>query len=200
MKVTEVDFSPTLILGPADQGDHTPRSPGLHLSQIYHALEDELSSDSKKRKGVVSLSQLETYRAGGFIWEQALSTGLAMALTTTEWVRPEEFCLDGIAGSPDLIYLPDWTLGESKFTWKSSRHLDAMISGTGPLWVWLVQMKGYCRMMESCRSRLFAYFVNGDYKDGYKPQFRTLDFEFTSTEIRENWDMIKNFARSKKWL
>lgn len=130
-----------------------------------------------------------------------MSKAMADALSNDEWVRPQEFWLDGISGSPDLISLSEWRLGETKYTWKSSRGLTELInSGTGPFWVWLVQMKSYCHMINTNKARLFAFFVNGNYRDGYKPEWRTLDFEFTSMELRENWDMIKAHARKKGWL
>jgi hypothetical protein len=200
MQIAKVQFDPKLILGPADSGDLAPRSPGLHLSQIYHSLEEELSADTAKRRGNIPLAKLEEYRAGGFVWEHVMQMAMANALASEEWQRPGEFTLDGIIGSPDLIGVRDWVVGETKFTWKSSRHLETMEQGTGPLWVWLVQMKGYCRMIGTQHARLFAYFVNGNYKDGYKPELHVLDFTFSIMELNENWNMIKAHARKKGWL
>jgi hypothetical protein len=199
MKVTKVDLPVTIITGPADDMDKQ-RSPGLHLSDIYQSLENDLSESQRSKKAGISLDMLEVYRAGGFIWERTFSRAMGDALVGEEWERPQEWVRDGISCSPDLISTRDWMLGETKFTWKSSRRMSEFIeSGTGPLWVWGVQMMGYCHVISTNRARLFAYFVNGNYKT-MQPEWQVHDFEFTPRELKENWDMLKNHARNKKWL
>lgn len=198
MKATRIDLPPTIISGPAD--DQHVRSAGLHLSDIYQSLENDLDSSQRNNKAGISLDMLETYRAGGFVWERAFSRAMADGLASEKWERPGEWVLDGIIGSPDLISTEYWMIGETKFTWKSSRRLEEFLeTGTGPLWVWGVQMKGYCYMVSTDHARLFSYFVNGNYKS-QQPEWYVYDFEFTMRELRDNWDMLKNHARSKKWL
>lgn len=193
MKVTPVKFDPESITGPKSETG-LPRSGGLHLSQIYFDL-DEVN---KKRyaNNPLPLVQLQTYRSGGFVWEQAFSKAMADALANEEWIRPGEFTLDGITGSPDLIGQRDWILGETKFTWRSAGRLESL---DRDFWVWLVQMKGYSKMIGTNKARLFAFFVNGAYKD-MRPQLHVLDFEFSNIELRENWEMIVGHARRKGWL
>lgn len=193
------DIPATVITGPADLMDR-PRSSGLHLSQIYGDIDAELGANAKYKDNPMPLAQLEVYRSAGFIWEHAMDLALAKSLESDEWVRPQEFNRDGISGSPDLIGLTDWVLGETKYTWKSSKNFDELIAkGTGKLWVWTVQMKGYCHMIGTNKARLFAFFVNGDYRN-YQPQFRVADFVFNSRELRENWNMITAHAVKKGWL
>lgn len=130
-----------------------------------------------------------------------MEVAMANSLASDEWIRPEEFVCDGISGSPDLISLAHWKLGETKYTWRSSKGLTELIdTGTGPFWVWVVQMKGYCKLIGTTEARLFAFFVNGNYKNGYVPEWRVLDFVFTEMELRENWDMLKSHALKKGWL
>lgn len=199
MKFTKVNLPATVVTGPADDMAK-PRSSGLHLSQIYHSLEEELFAGANKSRTPMPMPMLETYRSAGFIWERVMDAAFADSLADEEWTRPAEFERDGICCSPDLINCRDWVLGETKFTWKSSRRLQEFIDGgTGAMWIWGVQMKGYCQVVQTTRCRLFAYFVNGDYKS-MQPDFQVYDIDFTPQEIRENWDMLKSHARRKGWL
>lgn len=124
----------------------------------------------------------------------------AEALAGENWFRPPEVELDGIIGSPDLISAELGMLGETKCTWGSSKHLADLENGTGKYWIWLVQIKGYLKMLRMLRCRLFALFVNGNYKNGYQPELAVRDLEFTQKEIDENWRMITDHARRKGWL
>lgn len=195
MIIKPANFDPQLIHGPADLMGQV-RSGGLHLSDIYHSLEEELTT---KKREPMPLSMLQVYRSAGFICENAMNKAFADALTTDTWIRPEEWERDGVKCSPDLINVNDWILGETKFTWKSSKHIETMKDGTGPLWIWLVQMKGYCYVIGTQHARLWAFFVNGDYRN-MQPQLHVLDITFTELELRENWNMLLNHARRNGWL
>lgn len=195
MLVTELEFDPLpTIQSEADQAGLT-RTPGLHLSRIYGDIEQQWL----KRQPLDDRDRA-AYMAGGFLWEHAFSKAFSQSLITSAVTRPPELYLDGIIGSPDLINYDRWCPWDTKFTWKSARKLDSM---ERHFWPWLVQQKGYIRMMQemgACRdAELFIFFVNGDYAPPI-PQVRHLLLEFEQVEIDENWEMVTRHARYRGWL
>lgn len=167
------------------------RSPGLHLSTIIQSL---LLHLDPKRYGQSSDTGLKhNYFQLGFTFEAFLEASFAARRVGI--VRPGEVHKDGIAMSPDGISLDDWVLEEFKCTWKTSRGAP----DDARFWGWIVQMKAYCLALDMNRSRLRAFFINGDYKT-YQPEYRVWDFEFTDTELQENWAMVVGHARLMGWL
>lgn len=197
--MTKIEFDPKTIMGPADRGKAegkvAGRSPGLHLSQIYGDLE---ASWRKRMEPEMTEEELEFYRAGGWVWETIWSSAMAECLRTGEIVRPGEFMVDGVIGSPDNLRVDPWRVIETKCTWKSVRKWD-----TCPMekwfWVWTVQVKGYCRMVGTREVELYAMFTNGDYR-GSGPQTRAVLMKFEQLEIDENWGMLMGHAKRRGWV
>lgn len=61
------------------------------------------------------------------------------------------------------------------------------------------QMKAYCYHLDLGHARLLAFFVNGDYRPP-KPELLAWDIEFSSRELRENWQMLLNHVNAKPYL
>lgn len=139
---------------------------------------------------------LSTFRCGGFLWERIFEQAFARSFTHGDIVRPGEWKVDGITGSPDYIETTRWRVVETKCTWKSVRKFNQLEKY---FWVWLVQLKGYCRMVGTQEAILHAFFMNGDYK-GSGPVIKSMEFTWTQQEITENWEMLKGHARKKGWL
>lgn len=175
------------------------RSPGLHMSTIYNDLYQDLEPRRYKRG-----SEPDANRMGlGFALEEALEAGLKRHLAS----RPEEMRTEeGIAFSPDLLLHTDITrLGEIKLTWMSSREVprEECMSFPAKFGKYLTQMKAYCHALGTPYARLYAFFVNGDYRKGAGasgPEFLAWDFEFSSHELHDNYRMLLNHARHKGWL
>jgi hypothetical protein len=193
VKVRESIVDPkSLIIGPADDsGRFIPRSPGLHMSQIYQDIEDTLV-----QRDPMAADQLDVYRSAGFIFEHLMEQAMARSMQSTDLVRPGEFTIDGITGSPDLIHLPTWSVWDTKFTWRSMGKLQ---NPEKFFWSWIVQLKGYCYMVGTQLASNIVFFANGDYRPP-RPAIRRLDFEFTSRELDDNWDMLYNHAEKRGWL
>lgn len=197
MKITDIEFDPETVLGPADEafqlGDlHMARSPGLHLSTIYQDIELTIGAQNSE----LSERDLEFYRAGGFLWERVMSAALVASLQTDDIVRPGEFERDGITGSPDLLDLRTMHIHETKCTWRSENKFDNLQKF---FWSWLVQVQGYCHMLDTGTAILTVMFVNGRYAPP-KPNIRRKQFEFTRRELSDNWLMLLNHARVRGWL
>lgn len=184
----------------AGGGSRTP-SPA-HVSNIIRDIENAVTKPGKRRP-YDELSDAERKRLGnyasvGWAWEEALRRSLlamGIGISYSEHIeRVGELHLDDIYGTPDGINLVDWTVEEFKATWRSSRRpLDP------DFWHWLVQIKSYCTLLRATQARLRIFYVNGDYRES-GPQYKCYRLEFTELELEDNWDMLKNHAKSKGWI
>lgn len=186
MKITPVQEGVDLL------ASDLVRSPGLHVSDIYGALYHEL--DPKRFTGDPFNPVM---LALGTAWEKHLEWLLIR--NGCPVMRPEAFVTgEGIGFSPDLIISNGvMRVGEIKLTFMSSNDtLDAPKFDK-----YHTQAKAYGYHLETCYARFFITFVNGAGGWGKPdPQFRVYDVEYTSRELRENWDMLLGFARRKGML
>ena len=189
MKITPVPHG--LDLGIS----HALRSGGLHMSDIYNDLFQELEPKRYKRDEAPDPLRIEA----GLALEQTLEQGLKQRLGN----RPGEFITtDGVVYSPDLlIFNGETRLGEIKLTWMSSREVPReTAAGFPPKFdKYFVQMKAYCHHLETPYARLLAYFVNGDYRPP-RPELLAWDITFTAQELRDNYQMLLNHARNRGML
>lgn len=201
-KVTPITFDvKSAILGPADRaaglGTLAPRSPGLHISDIYGDL-DKAQREREMKNGEMTDAELQFYRSGGFIWETLWGMAMAECIRKREIVRPGEFKIDGVIGSPDNVRLDPWRIIETKATWKSVRKWDDHVIEKH-FWIWGVQMKGYCRMMGTRECEIYVIFMNGDYR-GAGPCTRSVAVEYSQLEIDENWGMLIGHGKRRGWI
>lgn len=172
------------------------RSYGLHLSTILRSIMCDLDPATYKQGGDFDWNRMQT----GFAFERVLEQ--AFVSRREDIVRPGEFVLDGIACSPDGIDVNTWVLEEFKATWRSSREAPH----GKKFWPWIVQMKCYCHVIEVTTkiptddARLRALFINGDYQNGYQPQYFEWDIKFSKREKAEAWNMVLSHARAKGML
>jgi hypothetical protein len=143
-------------------------------------------------------------------WPLAQRLRMAMGLAWEEYYgqfypgvlfHPGEIEADGIIGSPDGVE-PDAdggpVLHEFKVTWKTTRRIlegleESGRNGSGGCnWMWLAQMKAYCRMLHYSRACLHVYAVNGDYKPP-SPQLVAVDLEFDRRELDANWRLMMQY-------
>jgi hypothetical protein len=144
----------------------------------------------------MTIEELEWYGAGGFLWEHIFSMAMAEAFRVGDIVRPGEFMVEGIIGSPDNWNIVTNRIIETKATWRSERKLEHLEKH---FWLWLVQMQGYCRMVGSREAELYVLFINGTYAPP-KPNGRALLLEWSQREIEDNWRMITGHARKRGWI
>ena len=157
----------------------------VHVSDIYNDIEKTLFP----RKTTGDLSN-PLWAEGGFLFEIALSKALGDKLGA----RPGEVELDNLVGSPDR-YDPDTgILYEYKCSWKSSK------THPSERWTWMTQLKAYCKLLGTCTAELHVLYLNGDYREHFGPKYRVFLFCFTEREIEENFEMLKNHAKSKGWM
>lgn len=172
------------------------RSPGLHASDIYNAYYQEL--EPKRFKKGTSPDPLRM--GAGLMLESVLEEGLKQRMAE----RPGELLTkEGIAYSPDMLISENnkLRLGETKLTWMSSREVPRVSSNSFPQKFdkWMTQMMFYCNALETPHSRLYSYFVNGNYRP-MVPELLAWDIEFSARELREEYDKLLNYAKFRKML
>lgn len=186
-----------------------PRSKGLHMSDIYNDLYQDLEPNRFKRGTPMDEQRLEM----GLMFEEMLEQGLARRLGEQLGERPGEFhiTVEGSKGPVRIYYTPDllfWEpdvgirLGEIKLTWMSSREVprNAGVDNFPPKFdKYFTQTKAYCFAIGATHARLYIMFVNGDYRPP-TPELLAWDVEFDEIELQENWSMLMNHARSKGML
>jgi hypothetical protein len=168
------------------------RSPGLHLSTIIRAIEQTI----RPKDEWCTQEELAMFGAVGFMWERVFSMAHRDAVANSDLVRPGEFTLDGITGSPDLIHVPSWTLIETKACFRSARKFESLERN---FWAWICQVKSYSLMIGTDIAEIHAFFVAGDWRPP-TPCAKSVRLEFTERELAENWMMITKFATDKGWL
>jgi hypothetical protein len=195
MHVTELDATgyPECIVGTPTESNAQRSTGTLHLSTIYRDMEQE--AQLRKRKDATP-EELMWYAAGGFLWEHVFSMAYREAVAKGELVRPDEWTLDGITGSPDNIDVPRWRVIELKFRWMSAQKFDQLEKH---FWMELVQIKGYCKLVGTLEAELWVFFCCGNWRPPV-PMVRGVLLEFSEQEIEENWNMIRAHARRKGWL
>jgi hypothetical protein len=210
MKIIVVPWQKYLDIGVA-KGSGGPRSKGLHMSDIYGAMLKDLHPE-RYENFKDDEAGLEMFGEGGFAVEHIIERGLKGRHAE----RPEEFQTpEGIYFSPDLlIYEHDTNrvrLGEIKAAWMSSREVprkstsSSFMSFPPKFDKYLYQIKAYCYHLGTPYACLIVYFVNGKYDcknraEELKPELHVWELEFSDIELREHWQMLLNYAKSKGML
>ena len=169
-----------------------PRSTGLHVSDLYNNLYADI--DPKRYGGTDGPNTVKM--AMGLAWETHLEKCLLRSGVNAQ--RPGEFVTsEGIAFNPDLYILNGHERGgEIKLTYMSEADTldDPKFSK------WHSQMKTYGHHLQLPQWRLYALFVNGDYRCNRNPILRTYDIEYSGREMKEEWTGLCNHGRHKGLL
>jgi hypothetical protein len=189
------------------------RSKGVHNSAIIRCIATEqgiLKPEWAEELSLVDAREITDQTAIlrmsiGLAWEQYyIPTILGPAMNVED--HPKELCVDGIYMSPDgesldVIftsgnYYPRTTLHEVKATYKSTNTVGMLENQ----WLWVAQLKGYCKGMNTRFAVLHVLFICGDYKMPIKPQLRLFDVEFTQDEIDTNWELMVDYKNYREQM
>lgn len=201
----------TLILPPGD----APRSEGVHLSGVTRCIAGEagiLKPEYCEDLSLVDVSQEAWWEsldpvnqlriAIGLAWEQWYAKVLAETMGVI--FHAGERQRDGIYMTPDgesldMIHVDRATyhvqcLHELKATYKSIKTVGDLYSQ----WMWLAQMKGYCKGLDTLYAYLHVLFLCGDYSFPIRPVLKVWRIEFTRDEIDDNWELHLEYVRHRK--
>lgn len=185
-----------------------PRGKGHHVSAIIRAIAmhtgvlapDSADEPSMADSRIITDPVAITRICIGLAWEEYY---LGVFLKR-EGVKkhPGEILVDGIHMSPDGISR-DWVeqlnkpypgvmitrVHEVKATYKSINTVGDMSSQ----WLWLTQVKAYCKGVKTVHAKIHVLFLCGDYKYPLQPVVKEWDIQFTPKEIQDNWDMLREY-------
>lgn len=175
-----------------------PRSGGLHVSDIYNDMYQQLDpAKYKPFEEDAADPQRDLQLALGLAWEQYLEKCFIAAGLDIK--RPGEFkTAEGVAFSPDLIITEngEQRVGEIKLT-----RMGLADTLTHPKFSkWLTQAKTYCYHLGIPQARFYVLFINGDYKERRGPHLCAYDISFTEAGLVENWVKLVNHAESRGML
>lgn len=201
-----------------------PRTPGVHLSSLIRCIamengyleaeaDEEFSIMDRDIRGLNLPPEAIARICMGLAWEQFyIETQLPEVID-----HPGEIEFDGVYMTPDgeelasifidtrNRYTPK--IHEIKHTSKSMNTVgfwpamtyDTSVHGSlGPVgtqWMWLAQLKGYCKAKGTRYAALHVLFSNGDYSWPQRPYPARYDIEFTQEELDENWALLDNYRR-----
>lgn len=199
-----------MIVTPFEHGldiapeDHK-RSPGLHMSDIY----TDLYQDLEPKRYVRGSKPTPALLAVGIALEQYTERLLLGAGIEAE--RPPEFRTSdglGIAYSPDLlIYNGKLKGGEIKATFMSSREWPTGPARSLPAKAdkYVTQTKSYGHNLEIPDWVLYVWFLKGKWEKSSSDQvvladFRAFHLTYTAREMATEYSMLIHHARHKKML
>lgn len=206
MIVTEIPVE--LSLPPSD----TPRSAGQHVSAIIRCLATEmgiLKPEWAEELSLVDVREIKDPVAIlrmliGLAWEEYYVNKI-LAPKYGVVHQPGELQFDGVYGSPDgeslsVIITFDgeekWAsvIHEVKSTFKSTRTVGDL---TGEF-MWLSQIKSYCKMRGTTHAMIHVLFVCGDYSYPIHPIIKMWQLDFTQEEIDANWSLLMEYLAYRR--
>jgi hypothetical protein len=202
-----VELPVTLILPPPE----TKRGEGVHLSGIIRCIateqgilkpewaEDLSLSDVREITDPVAILRINI----GLAWEKHYIPMLGDVVD-----HPGEMRLDGIYMTHDgesvSVIVTDihqplaLICHEVKATYKSTKTVcNPLIVDTGKAlesnWMWMAQLKGYCKSLNTRYAMLHVLFLCGDYSFPIKPVLRRWLIEFEQEELDMNWQLMVDY-------
>ena len=176
----------------------TGRSPGLHASDLYGKLFQQLDPKRYVKNAPMNWNRI----ALGLAWEQYLER--RMQTLELDATRPGELIsLHGFAYNPDLfVFNGRFRIGEIKLTSMSCQGWpNAPANSLPPKFdKWLSQVMLYAHECETPYATLYPYFTRGNYRNGNDPQFLPVEIDFTARELKDNFARLMNFGRNEGML
>ncbi len=179
------------------------RSEGVHVSNIIRSIALKVGFLDKKWETGLSLTDASEITDPdsilrimiGLAWEAFLIPTLAGVVD-----HPGELHLEGIylthdGESCDRVYSGtrnfELIVYEVKSTYKSARK------NIREQWMYLTQLKAYCKALGTRYSRIDILYICGDYTYPIRPCRKVYEIEFTQQEIDANWSMIVDYAQAR---
>jgi hypothetical protein len=200
MKVTPQPINLTLPAG-------APRSKGVHVSALIRGIATETGVLDAKWAEELSLVDVRTITdltailriSIGLAWEDWYIKQILSAEGVLD--HPGEMKVDGVymtcdGESLDVIITSEDPQGTSqivihevKATYKSTRTVGELEDQ----WMWLQQVKAYCKGAKTRFAKLHVLFLCGDYKMPLQPQLKCWLVEFEQEEIDESWELLTSY-------
>jgi hypothetical protein len=176
-----------------------PRGKGVHASGIIRNIAIEMgilkgdqTEDAKQLTDVRDITdEVAILRMSiGLSWEEHY---IGKVLPNYGVVKhPGQMCVDGVFMTPDGESVDTWNgsgksvlvIHEVKATYKSTNRDIAKE------WMYLTQLKCYCKGAKTRYAKLHVLFLCGDYKFPIRPVAKVWNIQFTQKEIDDNWSLM----------
>ncbi len=202
MQVIEVPVS--IYLPPPK----TPRSEGIHVSNIIRCI--AMESGLLKRELMEEIELVDVREITDPVAILRINIGLAWEAHYIPMLpdvidHPGEMEVDGIYMTHDgesvsviITSIPTVKkmaviCHEVKATYKSTRTVGDLRTQ----WMWLAQVKAYCRALNTRFAMIHVLFICGDYSYPITPLLKCWQVEFSEEEITDNWDLLKGYRDYK---
>ena len=160
-------------------------------------LKGEYSDDAKALTDIREITdEVAILRmAIGLAWEE-FYIGKILSLEGVS-KHPGEMHLDDVSMNPDGESVEKWAgtkktvhvIHEVKATYKSTNR----VAEAEKEWMWITQLKCYCKAAKTRYGRLHVLFLCGDYKFPITPQIKRWNIEFSEKELNDNWDLMTTY-------
>lgn len=187
----------------------TGRSPGIHVSAIIRSIATQTGILKPEWAEDLSLIDARDINALDLESRLRISIGLAweahyIPLLDDVVDHPGELQVDGVfmthdGESVDVVITQRGQsktvlmLHECKATYKSTRTVGDMTEQ----WMWLAQIKAYCKGLGTRFAKMHILFLCGDYSYPIKPLLKCFLIEFTEQEIGENWSLLIDYKNHR---
>ena len=181
----------------------TSRGKGVHASGIIRAIAIEmgiLKSDHAEEPSLADQRVIDDEVAIirmsiGLAWEEFYIGKVLSELGVVK--HPGEMSLDNVSMNPDGESVEKWQrhgktvhiIHEVKATYKSVNTVGDLTKE----WLWLTQLKCYCKAAKTNYGRLHALFLCGDYRFPIRPVPKVWDIEFSKKELDDNWALMTDY-------
>ena len=194
MKITETDAG---IWLPESE---TPRAQGVHCSNIIRNIAVEmgiLKSDQPDDTRLMDVREVTDpvaiiRMAIGLAWESWYIKEILAGSGVEK--HPGEMTLSEIHMNPDGVSAEIVEKGrhaivvhEVKATYKSTNR------DMGKEWMWLTQLKCYCKAAKTLHGKLHVLFICGDYKFPIRPVLKCWNITFSQKELDDNWQLMTDY-------
>jgi len=187
------------------------RSPGVHVSSIIRCIAIEngiLTNVEQEELSLVDIREITDKTSIlrmslGLAWEQYYIPVILSRYGVAD--HPGEMEYDGVFLTHDgesvsvIITVDHQPAGrmalfihEVKATYKSIRTVGDLSSQ----WMWLTQMKAYCKARGTRFAMLHVLFICGNYVFPITPQLQAWQIEFTQQELDETWYLLKEYKNN----
>lgn len=188
------------------------RSAGVHVSSIIRCVAMETGILGQER--LEDLSLIEVGPSMRFS-DPVVALRVCIGLAWEDWYIPEVLALEGVIDHPgeylvDGIYMsPDgeelsqiivdrrpkhmMKVHEVKATYKSINTVGTVESSVESQFLWMAQIKAYCKAIKTTWADLHVLFLCGDYSYPIQPQLLRYHLEFDQEEIDYNWKLLTGY-------
>lgn len=189
----------------------TARGEGIHVSSIIRCIATETGILKPEWCEELDLLELLPSTRERFN-DPTVALKICMGLAWEEWYvphlpevvdHPGEMEVDGVYMNHDgeelTLFLIDEreqyhpVVVEVKTTYKSINTVGRDVNAMKTQWMWMAQVKSYCKGVGTRFARVHVLFICGDYSYPIQPVLLIYEIEFTQEEIDDNWDLMVNY-------